>query len=86
MSKSTVLSVKRGYRGETKESQAVEEEGDIHVAVLMLPPKKRGRRALLGEEVGEKLQMYLHKEREAGRQSSLSKNCGRCCQRHSHNK
>ena len=42
-----------------KECRAVGEKGDV----TTLPPKKRGRRVLLGEKLDMKVQMYL---REGG--------------------
>ena len=57
-----MVSIKRAYLEDMKESRAVGEEGDI----AMLPPKKRGRRVLLGEELDAKVQMYLKKVREGG--------------------
>lgn len=62
VNKTTVVSIKRAYLEEKKESRAVGDNSDI----AMLPPKKRGRRVLLGEELDMKVQMYLKKVREGG--------------------
>ena len=56
-----MVSIKRAYL-EEKESRPVGDDGDIAI----LPPKKRGRRVLLGEELDMKVQMYLKKVRERG--------------------
>ena len=45
-----------------KEKRAVEDGGDLAV----LPPKKRGRCVLLGDDLDLKVQMYLKKVREGG--------------------
>ena len=42
--------------------RAAEDDSDLTV----LPPKKRGRPVLLGEDLDTKVQLYLQKVREGG--------------------
>ena len=57
----TVHSMKRAYL-EKREKRRAEDDVDVTV----LPWKKRGRPVLLGEELDEKMKMYLQKVRDGG--------------------
>ena len=57
VTRSTVLSIKQSYL-----KRAREERADL----ALLPPKKRGRPLLLGDDLDLKVQMYLLKVREGG--------------------
>lgn len=59
MNTSTVLSIKKAYLKGMKENMT---GGDL----AELPAKKRGRRVLLGDEMDQKVQLYLKKVREGG--------------------
>ena len=59
---STILSIKKAYLEGMKENRTVEDSGDLSE----LPTKKRGRRFLLGDDLDQKVQLYLKKVREGG--------------------
>ena len=62
MNKSTVLSINKAYLEEMKENRTAEDGGDLSE----LPAKKRGRWVLLGDEMDQKVQLYLKEVREGG--------------------
>ena len=62
LSKTTVASLKKAYVKGVRENRAEGESVDL----ATLPPKKRGRRVLLGDDLDKKVQMYLRKLREGG--------------------
>ena len=59
---STVQSIKKAYLEGVREKRLALDEGDV----TSLPSKKRGRPIMLGKELDQKVQMYLHKVREGG--------------------
>ena len=62
VSETTVRSLKKAYLEQKRNKRAVEDDNDVDV----LPPKKRGRPVLLGDDVDQKLQLYVRKVREGG--------------------
>ncbi len=62
VSVTTVHSIKKVYLEGIKEKRALEDDGDVTV----LPPKKRGRAVLLGEDLDWKVQVYLKYVRDGG--------------------
>ena len=62
MRKSTVHSIKLAYMKHLNE-QGGDSSAD---EIAELPPKKRGRRLLLGKNMDEQLQLYLKKIRDQG--------------------
>ena len=52
--------IKQAYLEEMKENRTREDSGDL----FELPPKKRGRQVLLGDDLDQKVQLYLKKVSE----------------------
>ena len=63
VSKTTDASILKAYLNEVKENKRAREDDESATA---LHPKKRGRRVLLGEDLDQKVHMYLMKVREEG--------------------
>ena len=61
VSQSTVKSIKKAYTEQLKKRPCGSEEPVDH-----LPPKKRGRKVLIGSEVDENVQAYVRQVQEAG--------------------
>ena len=61
VSETTIRSIRNTYQKELRTKRSAD---DCEVSVL--PSKKRGRRVLLGQELDEKVQLYLRKVREGG--------------------
>ena len=55
-------SIKNAYVKELRKKQCAEDDGEVSA----LPSKKRGRPVLLGQELDQKVQLYLKKVREGG--------------------
>ena len=55
-------SIKKAYNEEKGAKRKERDDEDVRI----LPPKRRGRPVLLGEELDQKLQQYLLKVREGG--------------------
>ena len=62
ISDSTVKSIKKAYLDELRKRPRSDGGGEI----TALPPKKRGRKLLLGEDLDMKVQIYLRKVRKGG--------------------
>ena len=60
VSETTIHSTTKTYSEGMKEKRAAQDDGDVTV----LPPKKRGRPVLLGENLDRKVQLYLRKDRQ----------------------
>ena len=62
VSESTVRSIKNAYVEEVRKKRCAEDDGEVSV----LPSKKGARPVLLGQELDQKVQLYLKKVREGG--------------------
>ena len=62
VSNTTLHSMKRAYLEEKREKRRAEDDGDVTVLLW----KNHGQLVLLGEELDEKMKMYLQKVRDGG--------------------
>ena len=62
ISDSTVKSIKKAYLDELRKRPRSGDGGNFEITAP--PPKKRGRKLLLGEDLDVKVQIYLRKVRE----------------------
>ena len=62
MGESTVRSIRQAYEGELKRKRKKDDGQDL----VSLPMKKRGRSLLLGDDLDEKVQLYLKNVRKGG--------------------
>ena len=63
VSESTVKSIKKAYLKELRKRPRTDDGGE---SISALPVKKRGRKLLLGDDLDQKVQIYLRKVREGG--------------------
>ena len=63
VSESTVKSIKKAYLEELRKRPRTDDGGE---PISALPVKKRGRKLLLGDDLDQKVQIYLRKVREGG--------------------
>ena len=64
VSRSTAKSMKKAYEAELRERRRCYVAGTEEITDL--PAKKRGRKLLIGEDLDQKVQLYLRKVREGG--------------------
>ena len=64
LAETTVRSIRDAYKEEIKLKR--KDQGEESTEICTLPLKKRGRQVLLGKDLDQKVQLYLHKVREGG--------------------